>query len=139
MEMYTPFYPTYGPPPPHPSPNSNLSHPHLVGVHHPMPMASPHHPWIYAQDWDEQMISRERRSKRRRERNQQRDQRKRSRSKSQGKEVIKKKRPKGLTDSDIERTYTGMDRELAEEFIEQTMDPAVMVDQTLSGTESEAW
>ncbi len=49
----------------------------------------------------------------------------------------------GPTDSDIEKTYTGLDRELAEEFIEQTMDPAVVVqqgDRTLvSGTESEAW
>ena len=52
---------------------------------------------------------------------------------------MKKKRQKGLTDSDIERTYTGRDRELAEEFIDQTMEPTVIVDQTLSGTESEAW
>ena len=52
----------------------------------------------------------------------------------------KKKPKKGPTDSDIEKTYTGLDRELAEEFIEQTMDPGIIVERTLqSGTESEAW
>ena len=53
----------------------------------------------------------------------------------------KKKSKKGQpTDSDIEKTYTGLDRELAEEFIEQTMDPGIIVERTLqSGTESEAW
>ena len=39
--------------------------------------------------------------------------------------------------------FLGMDRELAEEFIEQTMDPGggggVDQSQTMSGTESEAW
>ena len=52
-----------------------------------------------------------------------------------------KKSPQGPTDSDIEKTYTGLDRELAEEFIEQTMDPGIIVERTLqqSGTESEAW
>jgi len=66
-------------------------------------------------------------------------QRKRSRSKSQQKET-KRQRRKGPTDSDIEKTYTGMDRELAEEFIEQTMDPSQGAgEQTVSGTESEAW
>ena len=52
----------------------------------------------------------------------------------------KKKTKKGPTDSDIEKTYTGLDRELAEEFIESTMaDPAVMERTVMSGTESEAW
>ena len=52
----------------------------------------------------------------------------------------KKKTKKGPTDSDIEKTYTGLDRELAEEFIESTMaDPAVMERTVVSGTESEAW
>ena len=70
---------------------------------------------------------------------------KRSRSKSQPRETSnKRKKRKGPTDSDIEKTYTGMDRELAEEFIEQTMDAGgggsrVGMDQTVSGTESEAW
>lgn len=38
---------------------------------------------------------------------------------------VKKKKNKhlGPTDSDLDKTYTGLDRELAEEFIEQTMDP----------------
>ena len=47
----------------------------------------------------------------------------------------------GPTDSDIEKTYTGMDRDLAEEFIEQTMEQSggATADQTVSGTESEAW
>ena len=51
----------------------------------------------------------------------------------------KKKRPKGPTDSDLDKTYTGLDRELAEEFIEQTMDPNIVMERTLSGNESEAW
>ena len=34
------------------------------------------------------------------------------------------KRKNGPSDSDLDRTYTGLDRELAEEFIEQTMDPS---------------
>lgn len=56
----------------------------------------------------------------------------------------KKKSKKGPSDSDIEKTYTGLDRELAEEFIETTMaDPGhhqILVERNLqSGTESEAW
>lgn len=61
---------------------------------------------------------------------------------------------KKMTDSDIERTYTGLDRELAEEFIKQTMaDPSGgghpnhsselggdhHRNNVQSGTESEAW
>ena len=33
----------------------------------------------------------------------------------------------------------GADRELAEEFIEQTMDPNLVMERTMSGNESEAW
>ena len=56
----------------------------------------------------------------------------------------KNKSKKGPSDSDIEKTYTGLDRELAEEFIETTMaDPGhIIVDHQRnlqSGTESEAW
>ena len=51
----------------------------------------------------------------------------------------KKKTPKGPTDSDLDKTYTGLDRELAEEFIEQTMDPNLVLERTMSGNESEAW
>ena len=51
----------------------------------------------------------------------------------------KKKIPKGPTDSDLDKTYTGLDRELAEEFIEQTMDPNLVLERTMSGNESEAW
>ena len=99
-------------------------------------------------DWDTQLYHQgyERQHTDRR-RTRDKDQRKRSRSKSQPKEINKRKKPrKGPTDSDIEKTYTGMDRELAEEFIEQTMDPGHTgtvtpgtVDHTVSGTESEAW
>ena len=42
-------------------------------------------------------------------------------SSSSGRESKKKGGP---SDSDLDRTYTGLDRELAEEFIEQTMDPS---------------
>ena len=39
--------------------------------------------------------------------------------------------PLGPTDSDLDKTYTGLDRELAEEFIEQTMDPAIVLERSL--------
>jgi hypothetical protein len=110
----------------------------MIGIPHPMTMHG-HPQWVYGPaDWDSQIYPQERHRRDEKRRQRERDQRKRSRSKSQPKEA-KRKRRKGPTDSDIERTYTGMDRELAEEFIEQTMDPAVLIDQTMSGTESEAW
>lgn len=37
-----------------------------------------------------------------------------------------RRHPKGPTDADLDKTYTGLDRELAEEFIEQTMDPSML-------------
>ena len=56
---------------------------------------------------------------------------KRQRSKSSDKRYKKSssggkegQRKSGPSDSDLDRTYTGLDRELAEEFIEQTMDPS---------------
>ena len=57
---------------------------------------------------------------------------KRQRSKSSDKRFKKisstsgreSKKKGGPSDSDLDRTYTGLDRELAEEFIEQTMDPS---------------
>ena len=84
-------------------------------------------------DWD-QTVYQERR---------QPERTKRSRSKSHSRSGLDSKRKKtriaggagaggGPTDSDIEKTYTGRDRELAEEFIEQTMEAR-------TGTESEAW
>ena len=102
-------------------------------------------------DWDTQLYhqgyERQHGGQGDRRRTRDKDPRKRSRSKSQPKEINKRKKPrKGPTDSDIEKTYTGMDRELAEEFIEQTMDPGHpgtvtpgTADHTVSGTESEAW
>ena len=45
---------------------------------------------------------------------------------------------RGPTDSDIEKTYTGLDRELAEEFIEQTMDPNVLLERNKSAASSSA-
>jgi len=149
----------------HPSPGSNLSHPafhhQIIGFPHGVMMGGGGMPppWFYPPptDWDPhyQESSREERHQ---SRDQQREhQRKRSRSKSAaptaaeaagvtgvtgatGAGGARAKTRRGPTDSDIERTYTGMDRELAEEFIDQTMDPrASNVDQTMSGTESEAW
>ena len=79
------------------------------------------------------------------------------RGRAQGEGGRRKQRPgkSGPTDSDLERTYTGLDRELAEEFIEQTMDPERVATRqgarspqpqqqhqgnvAMSGTESEAW
>ena len=40
------------------------------------------------------------------------------------------------TDSDIEKTYAGLDRELAEEFIEQTMDPSALLERNKSAASS---
>ena len=124
MELYAPFYPTY------PSPSS------LPPYYGPPP-------WLY--EWDPQHREDQLRLHRKEERRKakERELRKRSRSKSTGPRETsgghKSKRQKGPTDSDIEKSYTGMDRDLAEEFIEQTMDPAILIDQTMSGTESEAW
>jgi hypothetical protein len=133
----------------YPPPPSQLSQPMMPApFHYPV-----QHPgWLYGPDWEaaafpsqhaEDQARVQRREERRRHK-EHRDQRKRSRSKSQPRDSgpqggHRQKRQKGPTDSDIERSYTGMDRDLAEEFIEQTMDPAVLVDQTMSGTESEAW
>merc|ERR1719282_2266530 len=109
---------------------------------------SMHGPWMYG-EWDQATMYKgypDRQYADKTEtygqRTQERDKRKRSRSKSQPKEIKRKRQRRGPTDSDIEKTYTGMDRELAEEFIEQTMDPGggtgVDQSQTMSGTESEA-
>ncbi len=43
---------------------------------------------------------------------------------------------RGPTDSDLDKTYTGLDRELAEEFIEQTMDPNALLDRKTAGSKS---
>ena len=136
LELFAPMYPP-------------ASHPHLIPIHHPMAMPGQ---WVFGPgDWAEHQLypGPERhggspsREDRRHRHHRDKDQRKRSRSKSQLKESHKRKKVragKGPTDSDIEKTYTGMDRELAEEFIEQTMEPGAGAgDQTVSGTESEAW
>ena len=123
------------------------SHPHLIPIHS---MAMPPGQWVFGPgDWgaEHQLYpghGSPSREERRHRHLRDKDQRKRSRSKSQPRENHKHKKArggKGPTDSDIEKTYTGMDRELAEEFIEQTMEPsgAGTGDQTMSGTESEAW
>ena len=136
MELFAPMYPS--------------SHPHLIPIPHPMAVPGQ---WVWpgewSADWAEHQMYPERHSSpsredRRHRQQRDKDQRKRSRSKSQPKESHKRKKVragKGPTDSDIEKTYTGMDRDLAEEFIEQTMEPngAGAGDQTVSGTESEAW
>lgn len=138
LELFAPMYPP--------------SHPHIIPIPHPMAVPGQ---WVWpgewAGDWAEHQIypaperhSSPSREDRRHRHQRDKDQRKRSRSKSQPKESHKRKKVragKGPTDSDIEKTYTGMDRDLAEEFIEQTMEPngAGAGDQTVSGTESEAW
>ena len=118
MEIFAPLYP---------------------GSHHPGShlVAWPGHPgvgWVLPHpDWDHQTLYQPDRRPERPERT------KRSRSKSHTRSGLDSKRKKtrtgagtgtGPTDSDIEKTYTGRDRELAEEFIEQTME---------ARTESEAW
>ena len=151
LEIYPPhFYYSPGPvPPPYPSPGSNLSHPSMAQL---IPVfSSPED--FFDSPYQPQFYSPRHRSNR----PHQHSSRKRSRSKS-GQDRNRKKKskaPSGLSDSDLDKTYTGLDRELAEEFIEQTMDPAIVVAQPdhakllvsssnaqspMSGTEgSEAW
>lgn len=45
-----------------------------------------------------------------------------------------KKAKKELTDEQIERTYTGLDRELAEEFIDNTMEPGLSIQRAFSNS-----
>lgn len=45
-----------------------------------------------------------------------------------------KKTKKELTDEQIERTYTGLDRELAEEFIDNTMEPGLSIQRAFSNS-----
>lgn len=45
-----------------------------------------------------------------------------------------KKPKKELTDEQIERTYTGLDRELAEEFIDNTMEPGLSIQRAFSNS-----
>ena len=42
------------------------------------------------------------------------------------------------TESDFDKTYAGLDRELAEEFIEQTMDPSALLERNKSAASSSA-
>ena len=122
------------PPPPHPAyapyeifaplyhhhPAHLLAYPHTMG-------------WVLGPpDWDQQIYQDRRYQERHQDRSDRSERTKRSRSKSQSKDSKRKKARPGPTDSDIEKTYTGRDRELAEEFIEQTMEAR-------GGTESEAW
>ena len=51
-----------------------------------------------------------------------------------GSNVTKEGKRGGPSDSDLDRTYTGLDRELAEEFIEQTMDPSSSVNHQVSSS-----
>ncbi|XP_068230762.1 uncharacterized protein [Palaemon carinicauda] len=44
----------------------------------------------------------------------------------------KSKKKKELTDEQIERSYTGLDREIAEEFIDSAMEPAVSIHRALN-------
>ena len=128
------------PPPPHHHPAyapieifAPLYHPHpahhLVAYPHP-------HGWVLGPpDWEQPIYQDRRHQDRHQDRHERTERSKRSRSKSQSKENNRKKARGGAgpTDSDIEKTYTGRDRELAEEFIEQTMEPGG------AATESEAW
>ena len=66
---------------------------------------------------------------------------KRQRSKSSDKRYkrasggVRESRKKNApSDSDLDKTYTGLDRELAEEFIEQTMDPTYGTNQQISSS-----
>lgn len=45
-----------------------------------------------------------------------------------------KKIKKELTDEQIERTYTGLDREIAEEFIDSTMEPGISIHRALNAS-----
>lgn len=131
---------SYKPPPTPAFPRQVLGYPHgyMVGGGLQPPN------WYYPPEWDPsyQLHQDHQPRREKRKRHNTRDQkRSRSRSKSINKDLDNKSPSRGLTDSDLERTYTGMDRDLAEEFIDQTMDnpnSTVNVD-TRDTTVSEEW
>ncbi len=132
LEVYASpqFY--YASPPPYPSPASNMSHPSMA---HLLPAASPWEFDIYHQPPPTAYygtappppppVSSSSGRRRRRSRSQ-------SAAAPSNRSSGRQRRPhqqqhhrrrNGPTDSDLDKTYTGLDRELAEEFIEQTMEP----------------
>ena len=145
MELYATPHHFYFSPGSYPSPGSNISHPSLAPLV-PVHASSPHQ-WIYGDMNTNPFLPRHHHNhhhQRSSSRNPYHSSRpKRRRSRSEGRTGVsdmehrnKKKKnshsgsqvKSGPTDSDLERTYTGLDRELAEEFIEQTMDPTVVLE-----------
>lgn len=54
--------------------------------------------------------------------------------KEEKKKLKKKHKKKELTDEQIDRTYTGLDREIAEEFIDATMEPSLSIQRAAHNT-----
>ncbi|KAG7164825.1 putative Homeobox protein goosecoid-like 2 [Homarus americanus] len=120
---------------PHQYPQLPSSHPH----HHPQLSHTPQHaahPSLYyphlvtpmmphfPSDQDHHQQARTHKKK---------DSKKR-RNKDGKKDKKKAKKSKELTDEQIERTYTGLDREIAEEFIDSTMEPGISIQRALNST-----
>jgi len=60
--------------------------------------------------------------------------RKRKKSSKKKKDGKKKQRKKHLTDEQIEKTYTGLDREIADTFIENAMEPGISINRIFNST-----
>ncbi|KAK7044278.1 hypothetical protein SK128_019478 [Halocaridina rubra] len=100
---------------------THASHPSLFYPHLLTPMM-PHYP--VEQDFHQQ--PRKHKHKRKE------GKKHRNRDASKEKKKKSKKMKKELTDEQIERTYTGLDREIAEEFIDLTMEPGISIQRALN-------
>ncbi|XP_076045332.1 uncharacterized protein LOC143027730 [Oratosquilla oratoria] len=116
-------HPPYGPPPAaHPS----MYYPHLV-----TPML-PHDPRPQEQQQQQRPSHLARKDLRKKKDRKLRY--KMSKKEEKKKKKKKKKAKKELTDEQIERTYTGLDREIAEGFINTAMEPALSINRAFGSS-----
>ncbi|XP_053642654.1 uncharacterized protein [Cherax quadricarinatus] len=107
----------YSHPPTHHYP-AHVAHPSLYYPHLVTPMMPHFHP-----DQDPHQLARKHKKEG-----------KKRKDKAGKKEKKKGKKNKELTDEQIEKTYTGLDREIAEEFIDSTMEPSVSIHRALNNS-----
>ncbi|CAL4200324.1 unnamed protein product, partial [Meganyctiphanes norvegica] len=99
---------------PQPLSPPHSSHPSLYYPHFMTPMM-PHYP-------HEQVLQKHQKDKKRK---------KSSKKKKEGKKKHKKNK---LTDEQIEKTYTGLDREIADSFIENAMEPGISINRAFNSS-----
>ncbi|XP_037772709.1 cyclic AMP-responsive element-binding protein 5-like [Penaeus monodon] len=137
----------------HPHPHSlPLPHPHAHPHPHPHPHAHPQHPPIHPHQLPQhfpahaahpslyyphlvtpmipyyptdQDLQQTRKHKKKESSKKRKDGKNKQKEEEKKKKKERKRKSKELTDEQIERTYTGLDRELAEEFIDSTMEPGL--------------